>query len=99
MSRADLAQSCDQRLEPRARVCGEVSPHPPEVSRRCLLVLPRQHSLAQRAVGDDDAAVLLRPWHELVLRSAMNQAEQELIRKHRSPEKRLGFLPTAKRCI
>src|SRR6266566_3224644 len=99
MSGADLAQSGDQWLEPRTRLGREVFPDTAEVARCCLLVLPRQHSLPQRAVCDDDAALRLRPWHELTLGSAMNQAEQDLIRKNGSAEKALGLLPAGKRVV
>src|ERR1700730_2187009 len=96
---ADLAQRGDDRRQTSPAFAGEVASDASEVLGRGVLVLTRQRALAQRAVGDDEAALLLGPRQQVAFRIAMRQAEEDLVREDGQTERLLTLLPGEKRVI
>ena len=57
---------------------------------------PDSRPCLQRAVGDDDAVVLLGPREQLALDAPVDQVVADLVGEHRSPEALLGPLATGR---
>ena len=94
---AAISRSASSRTRPRSRFSGRNNAlferTPPGIVR--AVPAGRQEPLRQRAVGDDDPIVGLRPRQQLGLGPAGHQAVLHLVGQHRAAQRAVGVLPAS----